>query len=100
MLVIRSFPGYLVFYNKILNLLDNKPLKKEEPKPEEPPPVKEDELKSEDSLDFHGDSSSDSDEPIKKKMKRKAKEAKAKANGAKKKPGKTAKKQKAGMSSN
>ncbi|KAI8426844.1 hypothetical protein MSG28_014526 [Choristoneura fumiferana] len=74
---------------------DNKPLKKEVPKPEEPPPVKEDELKSEDSLDFHGDSSSDSDEPIKKKMKRKAKESKTKANGAKKKTGKAAKKQKA-----
>ncbi|XP_048003504.1 uncharacterized protein LOC125239834 isoform X1 [Leguminivora glycinivorella] len=63
---------------------DNKPLKPES-KPGDLP--KDSEVKSEDSEDFNG-SSSDSDEPIKKKAKRKKK-----ANGKEKK--KTAKKQKA-----
>ncbi|XP_048003505.1 zinc finger protein 37 homolog isoform X2 [Leguminivora glycinivorella] len=67
---------------------DNKPLKPES-KPGDLP--KDSEVKSEDSEDFNG-SSSDSDEPIKKKAKRKKK-----ANGKEKK--KTAKKQKAGTSS-
>ncbi|XP_063390935.1 PR domain zinc finger protein 5-like [Cydia fagiglandana] len=67
---------------------DNKPLK-----PESKPgdlPLKDSEVKSEDSEDYNG-SSSDSDEPIRKKAKRKKK-----TNGKEKK--KTAKKQKAGTS--
>ncbi|XP_061726000.1 uncharacterized protein LOC133531666 isoform X1 [Cydia pomonella] len=64
---------------------DNKPLKPES-KPDELP-LKDEEMKSEDSEEYNG-SSSDSDEPIKKKVKRKKK-----TNGKEKK--KTAKKQKA-----